>query len=300
MCRSIRDLLSLHGFHAQGRHHLTNALKTLERAVYDLVLLDIELNGHSGFVVMDRLREKSLDTRVIVIIGYSTEAHAITALKKGATDYLKKPFEPDVLIRSVKTVLQHQHHLRELQLFEQILSAIPESIVIADGQGSIVFHNRAYRKMISPLAIDPEPPAIRYPTNSNDIPRFDRQVQKVLETGASSWSGQVDMLDTAGHRFVVWKRVDPLPQSVGGKRYGVAIMHEMAARPKAEDLATSLEQIKNAFGMLSICAGCKKIRTKDGGWTDIEALIEAHTSIEFSHGICPECVQNLYPELRQE
>jgi CRP-like cAMP-binding protein len=54
----------------------------------------------------------------------------------------------------------------------------------------------------------------------------------------------------------------------------------------------------NTLGtFLPICANCKRIREKDGTWTQIEAYISEHSGTEFSHGICPECTEELYPEL---
>ena len=48
---------------------------------------------------------------------------------------------------------------------------------------------------------------------------------------------------------------------------------------------------------LPIFASCKKIREKDGSWSQIERYIGDRSETEFSHGICPECAKKLYPEL---
>ncbi|MCK5228541.1 MAG: PAS domain S-box protein [Desulfobulbaceae bacterium] len=55
------------------------------------------------------------------------------------------------------------------------------------------------------------------------------------------------------------------------------------------------EEIKVLKGFLPICASCKKIRDDKGYWTQIESYIREHSEAEFSHGICPECAQKLYP-----
>ena len=49
-------------------------------------------------------------------------------------------------------------------------------------------------------------------------------------------------------------------------------------------------------GLLPICAHCKKIREDDGSWVSIEKYISDHSEAEFSHGLCPDCVQELYPQ----
>ncbi len=55
--------------------------------------------------------------------------------------------------------------------------------------------------------------------------------------------------------------------------------------------------IINTLGsFLPICAGCKKIREKDGSWVPIESYIGGRSETEFSHGICPACAKRLYPE----
>jgi CRP-like cAMP-binding protein len=49
-------------------------------------------------------------------------------------------------------------------------------------------------------------------------------------------------------------------------------------------------------GLLPICAHCKKIREDDGLWVSIEKYISDHSEAEFSHGLCPDCVKELYPQ----
>jgi hypothetical protein len=63
------------------------------------------------------------------------------------------------------------------------------------------------------------------------------------------------------------------------------------------DLQKALAEVKVLSGFLPICASCKKIRDDQGYWNDLEEYIRARSHAEFSHGICPECAQKLYPEL---
>jgi len=69
------------------------------------------------------------------------------------------------------------------------------------------------------------------------------------------------------------------------------------------DLATSnaelqekINEIKTLSGLLPICARCKQIRDDQGYWNQLEGYISKHTSATFSHGICPNCADDLYPE----
>jgi hypothetical protein len=75
---------------------------------------------------------------------------------------------------------------------------------------------------------------------------------------------------------------------------------KQADKEKSEviaELKKALEEIKTLSGFLPICASCKKIRDDKGYWNQIEAYISEHSAAEFSHGICPECVEKLYPDI---
>lgn len=60
--------------------------------------------------------------------------------------------------------------------------------------------------------------------------------------------------------------------------------------------AKLLHQIKFLHGLLPVCSGCKKIRTDEGAWKEIEVYIEENSDVEFTHGMCPECIKKYYPE----
>ena len=66
-----------------------------------------------------------------------------------------------------------------------------------------------------------------------------------------------------------------------------------------KNLQASMAKIKTLSGMLPICASCKKIRDDKGYWNQIETYLRNHSKAEFSHGICPERAQKLYPDYVQ-
>ena len=53
-------------------------------------------------------------------------------------------------------------------------------------------------------------------------------------------------------------------------------------------------EVKILRGLLPICSRCKKIRDDNGFWKQVEAYIEAHSQVNFTHGICPDCLDRLY------
>ena len=65
-----------------------------------------------------------------------------------------------------------------------------------------------------------------------------------------------------------------------------------------EQLEAALDKVKQLSGLLPICSNCKKIRDKEDCWHDVAVYIRDHSDADFTHGICPECIKKLYPELQ--
>ena len=61
-----------------------------------------------------------------------------------------------------------------------------------------------------------------------------------------------------------------------------------------EHLQKALSLVKQLSGLLPICSKCKKIRDDKGDWRVLESYIRQHSEAEFSHGICPDCAEELY------
>lgn len=81
-------------------------------------------------------------------------------------------------------------------------------------------------------------------------------------------------------------------------------LNERLLKSKIADLEEALAHIVKLEGMLPICSSCKKIRIENTdpkrseSWVQIESYISTKTSAQFTHTICPDCVEKLYPELR--
>ena len=71
---------------------------------------------------------------------------------------------------------------------------------------------------------------------------------------------------------------------------------EDLVKERTADLEKALSDVKLLSGFLPICASCKKIRDDKGYWNQIESYIQQHSEAEFSHSICPECAEQLYPK----
>ncbi len=88
------------------------------------------------------------------------------------------------------------------------------------------------------------------------------------------------------------------PQQMGGIAFDIT--ERKSAELEREHLVTELQealaQVKTLKGFLPICAHCKNIRDDEGYWQQIESYLYEHSNVEFSHGICPDCLVSAYPE----
>jgi len=69
---------------------------------------------------------------------------------------------------------------------------------------------------------------------------------------------------------------------------------EIDLQEEHDKLLQALKEIKTLSGLLPICASCKKIRDDSGYWNQIETYISQHTDVDFSHGLCPSCIDAMY------
>jgi DNA-binding NtrC family response regulator len=95
------------------------ALEKCREARYDILLLDIKMEGLSGLDVLKKVKESDPDVSVVMITAYGSIPSAIEAMKNGAYEYLLKPFDPDELMVLIEKIMQHQAERRETQFLRE-------------------------------------------------------------------------------------------------------------------------------------------------------------------------------------
>lgn len=65
-------------------------------------------------------------------------------------------------------------------------------------------------------------------------------------------------------------------------------------------LKRALEDVKTLRGIVPICSKCKRVRDDEGYWNQVEKYVSDHSEAQFSHGICPACARELYPEFERD
>ena len=102
---SIRKILSRKGFAVEEAFTCKDALAQVFSHDYDLVLLDMRMSDGNGMDVLQKIKAKRPELRVVIVTGYASIDTAVEAIQKGASDYMPKPFTPDELYTMTNRVL---------------------------------------------------------------------------------------------------------------------------------------------------------------------------------------------------
>lgn len=107
-----------------------SGLGILEKEAFDLVILDLKMPGLSGMEVLNRIKQEYPEVVVVVITGYATVESAVEAMRRGAYDFLPKPFTPESLRAIVERALDRRELVLENILLRSELEASVGSEVI--------------------------------------------------------------------------------------------------------------------------------------------------------------------------
>ena len=114
---NIRHMLSVvlgkQGFECAQAANGEEALEALSKRAFDITLCDINMPKMTGLELLDAITEKGIDTSVIMITAYGSVENAIEAMKRGAYDYINKPFRPDEVLLTIRKAEEREGLRRE-------------------------------------------------------------------------------------------------------------------------------------------------------------------------------------------
>jgi PAS domain S-box-containing protein len=136
-------------------------------------------------------------------------------------------------------------------------------------------------------------------------PRIRAALAQRLETGR--FQGVLPMRRKDGSQFLAALSSAVYTDSSGEQRTSMFVwdfteqaQREEALRVVNAELSRALAEVRQLQGMLPICCYCKRIRDEKHDWQQVEAYIEVHAPVEFTHGICPKCYEHqVRPQLEQ-
>lgn len=96
------------GFRTDAAENAATALRKLQSATWDIILVDVKMPGMDGIELLNRIKEHYPEAIVIIITAFASVDNAVKALKEGAYDYITKPIDPDYLDHLVGKALQER------------------------------------------------------------------------------------------------------------------------------------------------------------------------------------------------
>ncbi len=149
---SLSELMSLSGYEVSTARSGNEATRMLDENAYDTILLDLSMPDGDGYSVIDHVIDKAIHTKIVVVSGNTDFESTRSALKKGAYDFLKKPYVPDELLATVKNATNKKqlelanqtihHKLEESEhLHRFIVDHSPDIVFMLDKEGRFTFLN---------------------------------------------------------------------------------------------------------------------------------------------------------------
>lgn len=187
-----------------------------------------------------------------------------------------------------------------------LLEAAPDAMIICGRDGRIAFANAQAEKLFGwgPVELLGQSLAVLMPERLRE--RHAVFVERFFEFPAQRPMGAPGLdligLRRDGAEFPVEISLNTLRTDDG--LMAICAIRDISVRKQTEaaqeatnrELQAALWLVKKLTGVLPICSYCKKVRDEHGEWTEIELFIRRHSEAEFSHGVCPECAQENFPE----
>lgn len=159
LCDSIRQLFGLRGYDGHMCTSGTEAIAILKQESFDLILLDLMLPDMTGHDVLDQIIAMGIRTPVIVVSGDNTIDAAISALRKGVYNFIRKPYEPEELLNTAENAiykhrLEHANRIIQGKLehsrniYKYLVDSSPDLIYTLDEAGLFNFVNQRFEDVL--------------------------------------------------------------------------------------------------------------------------------------------------------
>jgi len=145
--QALREILEYESFTVTEAEDGPSALKLLEKEPVDIVFCDIKMPRMDGMEMLSKLKEKGVETPVIMITGHGNVETAVEALKKGAYDFIQKPLDLNRILVSVRNASNQQALQKETKTLRKKINKSAGSSIVGESNAIMEI-----KKMIDTVA----------------------------------------------------------------------------------------------------------------------------------------------------
>lgn len=201
---TLREVLTKNGYTVEEAESGEAALAMVAKKHYPVILTDLKMPGISGLELLSSIREKDPSSLCVIITGFATMEAAIDALKKGAYDFIKKPFQTLELQVVLDRAMDHARLLKKVENYQADL----ESRVMTRTWELHAFHEEVLRLNALLLAAqnEIELESLVKPFLDHLRTRFnpDGWALLVPDAGAETWSYLVQAGEKVWPEVIAW------------------------------------------------------------------------------------------------
>ncbi|OGQ82522.1 MAG: hypothetical protein A3G40_12645 [Deltaproteobacteria bacterium RIFCSPLOWO2_12_FULL_57_22] len=136
ICEAVEKALERIGYDVESSLDALVAWEKFQKSAFDMVICDIKMPGMDGMALLDRVKEHDATTLVIMITGYASIESAVESIKKGAQEYIPKPFTPDQIRFVVERAFERKRLADEnIYLRGELKQLYGKDVVIGKSQG---------------------------------------------------------------------------------------------------------------------------------------------------------------------
>jgi PAS domain S-box-containing protein len=209
-----------------------------------------------------------------------------------------------VLAHDLTELTRARNALQESEArYRAVMEQSADGIYLVDAETKQLLEtNSALQKMFGYTAEEMQG-LTPYDFTAAERENIDQRFGEIM-TGVDSLGYERQFRRKGGTLLDAWVNANVI--RFGGRKVACFLVREITERKRAEaereriigELQEALSRIKTLRGLIPICANCKKIRDDKGYWQQVETYVREHSEAEFSHGLCPECIEILFPELK--
>ena len=252
-------------------------------------------------------RKLSPEVPFIFVSGVLGEENVVEMIKLGGTDVVLK-HRLARLVPAVERALREAAERVELEKaqealrrseerFRALIENSSDAVVLTDSKGMLTYCTPSLVRLLGYTEEESLGRNAFEFVHAEDHALTKKTFAELLRS-----QGKVITIQTrVRHKDGSWRWVESVCMNLldkPGVQAVVANFRDITERKEAEgereklirELQSALAQVTTLSGLLPICAWCKKIRDDEGYWQDVEGYLRKHSQVDFSHGICPDCV----------